>query len=61
MSTPVEVAIAEERRTARLVMRLTPTDAAELEAHAAAAGIDRASYARALVRAGLAAQSEVAA
>jgi len=54
MPTPVEVALAEERRSARLVLRLNPTDAAELEARAAAAGLSRTECARAMVRAGLA-------
>lgn len=58
MPTPVEVALAQERRSARLVLRLTPGDAAELEARAAAAGLSRTECARALVRAGL---SELAA
>lgn len=58
MPTPVEVALAEERRSARLVLRLNPTDAAELEARAAAAGLSRTECARAFVRAGL---SELAA
>lgn len=59
MESLIATAIASERRSARIVLRLTPGDAAALEARAADAGIDRASYARALVRAGL--QSELVA
>jgi hypothetical protein len=58
MPTPVEVALAEERRSARLVLRLNPTDAAEVEARAVAVGLSRTELCRAFVRAGL---SELAA
>lgn len=61
LSTAIDEALVEERRSARMVLRLTPGDAALLQARAAAAGIDRASCARALIRAGLAAQPELVA
>lgn len=53
MPTLIEEALAEERRTARLVLRLNPTDAAEVEARAAAAGLSRTELCRAFIRAGL--------
>lgn len=61
LATAIEEALASERRSARLVLRFTPADLEQLHARAAAAGITRSEAARALIRAGLAAQSEVAA
>ncbi|MEY4360561.1 MAG: hypothetical protein RLZZ631_2047 [Cyanobacteriota bacterium] len=66
MSSPtisLEDCLAQEQtRSARVLMRLTPSDAAALDTFAAEVGVARGEAARALVRAGLRAQlAEVAA
>lgn len=54
-------ALADERRSARLVIRLSRSDAAALEAKAAAAGLSKAEACRALVRHALRSEGELAA
>lgn len=59
----IEDCLAQEQaRSARVLLRLTPADAAALDTFAAEVGVARGEAARALVRAGLRAQlAEVAA